>query len=228
MTALNQGNCGPYDFPQVQEMGGSDVQVGQDAFNPVGGMSETTTVPLPFNGTWNTVMNVPASNTSVVAYPGVWTPYSEETISSFHDIYSSFAANSDESSNTSTDIGFDMWFNDWNDEVMIQTKEINRQVCTGSEILATVQFGGTNGVPVNTWNLCIFDTERIWQITGTGNVYGFTSGSVDILAMLNYLMSHGHLPPSTTMTAIAYGFEVVTTTGKDETFSMTNFSITQD
>jgi hypothetical protein len=241
MTALNNStNCGPYTYTPVQESGGDDVQVGQGAWNPVSGMSETTTVPLPFNGSWNTVINISGSASSgVKTYPSIWTPYQNELITSFHNMYSSFSATTDTSSNTSTDVGFDMFFyrvsanNYYADEVMIQTMEVNVTPCTGGQIIATVQFGGSNGVPVNSWNFCRFANsnggyENIWQITGSGNVYGFTTGSVDILSMLNWLVDNDYVPATDTFTSVAYGFEVLTTSGVNKTFTMSSFSITQN
>ena len=52
------------------------------------------------------------------------------------------------------------------------------------------------------------------------------SGTVDIKAIFNYLISKGIFPASSTLGAIDYGVEIVSTNGTNQTFKFTNFSIT--
>lgn len=62
---------------------------------------------------------------------------------------------------------------------------------------------------------------------GTGDKYGEQSGSVDVLAMLEWLVNNGgYLPPGSTLTAIGYGFEICSTGGVEEKFEIKSFSIT--
>jgi hypothetical protein len=62
----------------------------------------------------------------------------------------------------------------------------------------------------------------IWKLTG-GNEQ---SGTVDILAMLNWLVSHGYLPTDSTLGLVGYGWEICSTGGQNETFQVSNFSLT--
>ena len=71
------------------------------------------------------------------------------------------------------------------------------------------------------WNLCEYGSELIWQLAGSSE----QSGSVDILAMLTWLASHGYLPQRSGLTDISYGFEICSTGGRPETFTLSHFSI---
>src|SRR5262249_54147117 len=112
----------------------------------------------------------------------------------------------------------DVWLNNWNNEVMIQHDFANNGACPS---LATVTFGGAGGVPVQKWNLCKDDSELIWKLAG-GNEQ---SGSVDRLSMLPRLQNPGHLPQASTLTAIGYGWEIASTGGQSEKFTVSQYSI---
>ena len=71
------------------------------------------------------------------------------------------------------------------------------------------------------WSLCKYGSELIWQLSG----HGERSGSVNILAMLTWLVSHGYLPKESGLTDISYGFEICSTGGRPERFSVSRFSI---
>ncbi len=122
-------------------------------------------------------------------------------------------------SGTSAEAAYDVWLNNWANEVMIQHDIVNRGSCP---VRATASFGGSGGVPVQKWNLCKYNTELIWQLAGSGE----QSGKVDILSMLTWLENHGYLPGSSTLTSIGYGFELCSTGGANETFQVTSYSIT--
>jgi hypothetical protein len=90
--------------------------------------------------------------------------------------------------------------------------------------VATKQFGGSGGVPVQSWSLCQYGSELIWKLDG-GNK-NESSGSVDVLAMLQWLETNGYLPAQSTLTDISHGWELASTGGKAETFTASGFSIT--
>ena len=103
--------------------------------------------------------------------------------------------------------------------MMIQHDMVNRGTCP---TLATVDFGGSHGVPVQKWNLCQYGSELIWLLTGPGE----QTGRVDILSMLTWLINRKYLPQKNGLTAIGYGFEVCSTGGRPETFTVNGYSIT--
>jgi hypothetical protein len=101
-------------------------------------------------------------------------------------------------------------------------------------LASNVQFGGTNGVPVKTWNLCkngsSSTAELVWEPTNSGGAYfGFSSGSVDIKAMIQYLISNSiEWSSSTGLGAIDYGFEICSTGGTGQTFTVNSFTLTNN
>jgi hypothetical protein len=123
---------------------------------------------------------------------------------------------------------YDIWLNNWANEVMIQHDFVGdslRPRCdqTG-DVVASATFGGSGGVPVETWNLCVFGSEIIWQLPTGKNV---SSSSVDVLAMLNWLVAKGYLPSGSVLdNGISWGFELCSTGGVTEKFQANGFTVT--
>ncbi|MDU0312601.1 FG-GAP-like repeat-containing protein [Phycicoccus sp. M110.8] len=168
---------------------------------------------------WNHIGT--ASNTNgngeVKTYPNVHKDYSGRTISSFSRLTSSFAATSP--GRGIYNVAYDLWLNGVpNDEVMIWTDNY-RQVPAGSRFASGVSLGG------HTWD--------VYATSGNGyiafvpsNGARLTSGTVDIKAMLGYLVARGRVASSATVDQICYGVEIVDTGGSSATWKFTNFSIT--
>jgi hypothetical protein len=235
-TSAASGSCGPYTDPQISGINGT-VTVGNNVWSPISGWSETLNAENPAD--WSVTANMPAGNTAVVSYPNTgttvpWLPGKDvnPNLSSWSAMTSSWNVDiaSDANSGSMGEAGYDIWLNNWNDEVMIQTDFVGdslRPRCdVNGDVIATASFGGSNGVPVQSWNLCQFGSELIWQLpTGTND----PSGSVDIMAMLTWLEDHGngkYLPSSSTLTALGFGFEICSTGSKNETFQLSAFTLT--
>jgi hypothetical protein len=217
VTSAVKGACGPYLYPLIYHSDGQDTYVGQDVWNPVSGWSQTLHVFSP--GNWYAAADMPSGNTAVVSFPNVGEEYYyTNSLAGFSSIYSSFGENMHPTSGTSAEAAYDIWLNDWGNEVMIQHDIVNRGTCP---VAATASFGGAGGVPVRDWNFCKYGTELIWQLSGQGE----QSGRVDILAMLNWLVRHGYLPRKSGLTDISYGFEICSTGGRQETFTVSRFTI---
>lgn len=224
VTSAAKGSCGPYLYPAITGSDGSNTTVGQDVWNPISGWSQTLYATNP--GNWYVTANMPADNTAVVSFPNTGETYNSPALTSFSSLYSSFSETMNATGGTRAEAAFDIWLNDWKNEVMIQHDMYNRGGPCGP-VLATATFGGHGGVPVQSWNLCQYGSEIIWQVSGTGDRYGEQSGSVDVLAMLEWLVNNGgYLPQGSTLTAIGYGFEICSTGGVDEKFELKSFSIT--
>jgi hypothetical protein len=187
-------------------------------WSPVSGWHQTLSAANP--GNWSVTANMPAGNTAVVSYPNTGAAYGEKPLSKFSTIYSSFSENLSATSATSAWAAFDLWFNNWGNEVMIVHDAVGAGPC---DFVATQSFGGSNGVPVQTWGLCKYGSELIWKITSGANEQ---TSHVDILAMVTWLEKHGYMPSSSTVTDLSYGFEICSTGGKNETFQVSSFSIT--
>ena len=217
VTSAAKGNCGPYHYSAITQSDGQNTFVGQNVWNPIPGWSQSLHAAGP--GNWYVTAKMPAGNTAVVSFPNTGQQYYyTNTLAGFSSIYSSFSENMHPAAGTSAEAAYDIWLNDWRNEVMIQHDIVNRGTCP---VLATAAFGGSGGVPVRDWNLCKYGSELIWQLSGTRE----QSGTVNILAMLTWLVSHGYLPHGSGLTDISYGFEICSTGGQPETFTVSHFSI---
>src|SRR3984957_405235 len=197
---------------------------------------------------WTSTANLPNSGGSVESYPDTQQVYTQNSTPSqpegfpdpltgaFVGLYSSFSDSVPGGSGNSYDVGYDIWggsssaSNDnWADEIMIWTNEDNRDGCGGATpALTGIQFGGTNGVPVQSWNLYNFGSERIWCNPSTNE----TSGNIDVYDMLKYLESPnytgaGSLPSDFGLNAIEYGVEWCYTGGSYSNFSLAGFTLQQ-
>jgi len=161
---------------------------------------------------------------AVKTYPNVhkdyhdWGTGSEPKLSSFSTIKSTFAA-------TSPHVGiynvaYDIWLNGvpGNREIMIWTENY-KQTPAGSVVAKGVSLSG-----------------RAWDVYATsGNGYiafvpssPMTSGSLDLKAMLDYLVAQGRVPATSTLGQICFGVEVVSTGGQPARFDFTDFSVTSN
>jgi hypothetical protein len=235
-TSAVSGSCGLYTYPQISGINGQ-VTVGNNVWSPISGWSQTLNANNP--GDWSVTANMPVGNTSVVSYPNVgttvpWLPNTDVNpkLSSWSSMYSSWNVNiaGDANSGSMAEAGYDIWLNNWNNEVMIQTDFVGdslRPRCdVNGDVIATVPFGGSNGVPVQSWNLCQFGSELIWQLpTGTND----PTGSVDVMAMLTWLETRGsgkYLPANSSLTGLSFGFEICSTGKQNETFQLNSFTLT--
>jgi hypothetical protein len=219
------------------------------------GSSQTMYASDP--GNWYVTANFPLGETEIWTYPDSDAIYlsAPPLVSRFTYLYSSFAENMHLNASTDAEAAYDIWFNGYANEVMIWNDVSNRGGpnyyggCT-SKLSAQVVFGGSHGVPKHLWNLAKCGSELVWQLDqpslllcsaahpdpgfphesidpGTGSVYGITRGSVDILAMLTWLMNNGYLPADSTIDQLEYGFEIASTGGVNEKFEVSDWSVTE-
>ncbi len=87
----------------------------------------------------------------------------------------------------------------------------------GSVVATGLQFGG------KTWSLWATNDNHILSFVPTTDM---AAGTVNIRAMLDYLISHGRVPANSTLGQIGYGVEIVSTNGEPSTFRFTGFSLT--
>jgi hypothetical protein len=168
---------------------------------------------------WYVVSNQTNHAGAVKTYPNVHKDYYDVPISSFSRITSRFAA-------TSPHVGiynvaFDIWTNgvatSGSTEIMIWTENF-KQVPAGDKV-AKVSLGGRT---YNVWKTS--DSHYILLMPTTI----MTSGSINLLEIFKWLMSRGWLPAKSTLGAIDYGVEIVSTGGRNATFTFTDFSITDN
>jgi len=156
---------------------------------------------------------------AVKTYPNVHKDYNNVRISSFDRIRSTFAA-------TSPHVGiynvaYDIWANgvatSGSTEIMIWTENF-KQVPAGNKV-ARVGLGG------RTYNVWKTSDNHYIALVPTAVM---KSGSIDLLAIFKWLMSKGWLPANSTLGQIDFGVEIVSTDGRNATFTFTDFSITDN
>ena len=229
-----KGECGPYTNPQTMVGTSGDVTVGNDVWSPPEG-SWSQTLNVTNAGSWNVVANFPA-DTSVHSFPNTgqtqdWIDGTQlpAALSTWSSMISTYSVTLNAHSGTVAEAGYDLWLNDWNTEVMIQTDfagdSLRPRCDVNGDVITSATFGGTDGVPVQRWNLCQFGSEVIWQpSTGTN----YPSDRVNVMAMLTWLENHGngkYLAKNPTLTAVSFGFEICSTGGKNQTLQVNNFSL---
>jgi hypothetical protein len=161
-------------------------------------------------------MNNASGDGAVKTYPNVHKDFNAAPlIGSFSTLSSSFA-------HTAPHVGiyefaYDIWLNgvasSGSTEVMIWTDNYN-QVPSGSQV-DTVTFDGQS--------YQVYKSGSYIAFVDTTNV---TSGGVNLLLFFNYIITKGWIPSTSTVGAIDYGVELVSTGGADATFQVNNFALT--
>jgi hypothetical protein len=191
--------------------------VDTDTWN-VAGYSVTQTMYVCDYNNWYVVakMDNTRGDGAVKTYPNVHKDFNAApAISSFSVISSSFG-------HAGPHVGiyefaYDIWLNgvasNGSTEVMIWTDNFN-QVPSGS-VQETFTLDG-----------------RSYQVYKSGSYIAFvdgsnvTAGTLNLLAFFNHIIAKGWIPSTSTLGAIDYGVELVSTNGMDATFVVNDFSLT--
>jgi hypothetical protein len=217
ITAELLGRCGPYaGYGQIS---GADSQpwVGQDVWSGDTAYRQQLFANNP--GDWYVTANANTNFGGVLTYPNTGF-YMAGTIDSFTSITSSFSTTFPHNAATAGWAAYDLWFNNWADEVMIQT-DISANSFYDCSPVVTATFGG------EPWHLCVFGSERVWKHgTDDSHPINQASGTVDVRAMLTWMEQHGYLPAGSTWTSGSFGFEICDTGGTTEKFQLNGFSWT--
>ncbi len=225
VTSDQLGHCPFGADPQISWSGGALPYVDQNVWNPIAGWEQTLSANGP--GDWQVEANMPAGNTAVVSFPNTGLDFTDPntSVDSYSQITSRFSEDMNATANTSAWAMYDLWFNGGGNEVMIQYDFAGNGDC---DSVATATFGGTNGVPVQTWHLCDFGSTVAWKLgAGEGAAkQSERSGSVDILAMVKWLENNRYLPAGSTWTYFSDGWEIASTGGVNETFQVSSYSVT--
>jgi hypothetical protein len=262
-TSAPQGICQPYTYIPVSGSNGYNTNV-QNGFWNEAAAPAGSTQPIYVSGfglgSWYAIDNFPAGETEIWTYPNsdpIYSGYANSNIDDFQYIVSSYSENMEQYLNPSTtdaEAAYDIWLNNYNNEVMIWVDQSNRGGagyfgCNSTPAVTGIQFGGSNGVPVSLWDLdeCSSGStgEQIWLRDqaaepgiGSATVYGIPSGSVDVLAMLEWMQNNEkcttrrgvqtcapYLPATSNLVQLEFGFEVASTGGQNEEFGVNGFSV---
>ena len=218
VSSAANGLCNYSDYPAIVGAG-SNPWVGQNIWS--GNTSYKQTLYSSNPGNWYVVANANTHFGGVLTYPNTGF-YMTGAVDSYSSITSSFGTAIPDNARTAGWAAYDLWFNDWNDEVMIQT---DLTVPSNGDYDCTPKTTATiDGQP---WHMCVFGSERVWKPgTDDQHLLSRTSGTIDIQAFLTWMEQHGYLPAGSTWTAASYGFEICDTGGTNETFRVNAFSWT--
>jgi hypothetical protein len=193
----------------------SDPYVDQNIWS--GDTSYKQTLYARSPGNWYVTANANTHFGSVLTYPNTGFEMTG-AIASYSSIESSFSTSIPDNARTAGWAAYDLWFNDWHDEVMIQT-DITANSSYDCVPKATVTIDG------QPWHLCVFGAERVWKPgTDDHHLVNQASGTIDVQAFLTWLGQHGYLPADSTWDAASYGFEICDTGGTNEVFRVSAFS----
>lgn len=241
-TASGQnGSCGAYNYSSTSNpdgytvnSNGFDTYVVNDCWaNPSCNLKQTTTDP----GNWSVTGSETKGNTGVRDYPDTqqllnnWTGHgwngsgtaTNTPISGPSSLTSTFSESMPHNTGTIAEAGYDIWTN-YSSDIMIWVDNVNRGTGGATQIgtaaidgqkFTVYQFGGAGGE-------IIFSLDASG---GTGTFAHETSGTVDILATLRWVQAHGYAK-NVSISQIDFGWELCSTGGSAETFTMKHFTIT--
>jgi hypothetical protein len=203
--------------------------VHNNMWNSAGYPGTASTIQVCTYQSWNDVATAAddAHDGAVKMYPNVhkdyhdWGTGFEPPLSNYPVLHSTFAT-------IGPDVGvynfaYDIWLNGVgntgdprNREVMIWTNN-QAQTPAGSVVATNLMFDGAG------WDLWATPDNGILTFLPHQDR---ASGSVNLRAMLDYLIAQGRVPLDSTLGQIGYGVEVVSTNGQPVTFRFTDFSLT--
>lgn len=173
---------------------------------------------------WGIETTQAAGNTAVLSYPDVQRVFtrpdgSDTPLRNFTTLSSTFSIKMPSGAGLDDEAAYDDWLNNWNTEVMIWV--YNQGQTPAGRVVAHPVVAGQH-----------------WALWATGakgndhNTYSFvldgneSSGTVNTLAMLNWLVSHGWLPASSGVSDDEFGFEVCSTGGRAADLDVTGYTLT--
>ncbi len=160
---------------------------------------------------WGAESTQAAGNTAVETYPCVQKNYSQVPVSSFRLIRSGFTeAMPATTTGLDAEAANDVWLNNYKIEVMIWVDN-HGQRPSGNVIGHATIFG---------------QHFAVWH-GGTDFTFALdhreTSGVTHILASIDWLIAHHQVPSDATLTQVNFGWEIASTDGKAEDFTVTKY-----
>jgi hypothetical protein len=163
-----------------------------------------------------TRMNNQKGDGAVKTYPNVHRDYRSVPISSFTSLTSTFAETSP--SVGIYNVAYDLWLNGIATpgctEIMIWTR--NFKQVPGGRFVQDATFGR------RTYKVYTTPNHRYVAFVAATN---FSSGTVDLLGIMNWVAEKGWFDHKSTVNQICFGVEVVSTEDTDARFQVTAFSI---
>jgi Glycosyl hydrolase family 12 len=166
---------------------------------------------------WQVTSTQRAGNTEVLTYPSVQVNYNGGNgypLSTFTSMTSSYAETMNAVGGTDAEAAYDIWVNGLNKEIMVWVD--NHGQAPAGSIVATTTFSGS------TWDLYETSDRSYMAFIRHGNA---PSGTVNLLAALSYLEGRGDLSASDVLWQVNFGWEICSTAGAPENFTVSNYSL---
>ena len=218
-TAAPSGACGPYSYPAITKSNGYNTYVANNMWGCGSGNCGPQTVRANTPGDWQVTSNQAARNTAVLTYPDVQQLFTGTTgngpaISSFRLIRSRFTETMPPAAaGTIAEAGYDIWTS-YSSDIMIWVDNQGR---------------GTGGAAVIGHATIFGQAFTVLQYGGTGGEIIFSldhnehTGTVHILATMRWLQAHRYVKATATIGQVDFGWEICSTGGHPETFTISQY-----
>jgi hypothetical protein len=224
-TSSTTGGCAS-SYSGITGSTSFNTHVTGDVWNPVHGYSQSLSVQSPSH--WSVTASAPSGNSAVVSYPDTQQLFNEPSISSFSSITSTFAQSGPGAGGGDDyEAAYDLWTDSGHPGTALGHDTLN-------EIMVWVANYGQRPSGTDVGNVTIDGvTYALWHSAARGHGHNCvslvlpsneSSGTVNILAILQYLASHG-LINSDRISQIDFGWEICSTGGVAKTFAVTGYSL---
>jgi hypothetical protein len=165
------------------------------------------------------VVSTQADTTGVKTYPSVQENFRDTRLTSLRRLTSSFAESMPPAAaDYRAEAAYDLWLNDYKNEVMVWVDNHGQQpagIVSSEAVLSGQHFRLYRGNA---------HMVSLVLLAGTHE----TTGSVNLLLALRWLVDHGYLRGSSSLTQVDFGWEIVSTNGIPLEFTLRNYSLSVD
>jgi hypothetical protein len=228
VTSAQYGSCGPYPSPSKGLPRPAPATVNNDMWGcGVNGPCGPETLTSRGPGSWQVTSDQPPlvhGNEQVLTFPDVWQPMrlpsgADPQVRSFAMLRSGWAEASPRGAGNSYEAAYDMFFTNNADgrvrELMIWVDDLGHGF-PGATLLGHAAYYGQRftvyGYPSGE---VIFSMDR-----------NTPRGTAHILSALLWMNSHRLLSLNARITSLYFGWEICSTGGRAETFTLSKFTIT--
>lgn len=162
------------------------------------------------------VQSVQPGSTSVKTYPSVQQNYANPALRSVRSLTSTFAqAMPAQNLSYDAEAAYDLWLDNYKIEIMVWVAN-HGQTPLGAVI---------NHVVINGRDYAVYEGDPdMFSFVSTGKPA--TTGQVNLLGALQWLVRHHYLSGSDRLTQVNFGWEIASTNGVPLDFAVTDYSLT--
>jgi hypothetical protein len=159
---------------------------------------------------WGVRSDQAGGNTAVETYPSVQDDFGDVPVSSFPTITDGFTESMPKVGGLDAEAAVDVWLDHYGLEVMIWVD--NHGQTPAGNVVGRAAISGQS--------FTVWRRDPTYTFALNGNE---TSGQVNVLAILQWLMKQGYVPGGATLTQVDFGWEIASTGGGPQDFAVTNY-----